>query len=308
MNQTMKILIAHDGSSCSDAALEDLKKAGLPSNATVQLLSVADVWVPPPGTEMAAFPETFSPGLLKARTRTVENEEEARALAGKAAARLRGLFPAWQVSEMARVDGAAWAILKQAATFAPDLIVVGSHGRGALVRAVLGSVSQRVAGEAACTVRVARGHVMEDAGPPRIVVGVDGSAHSTTTVNWVASRHWPAGTAVHVVAFVDFPDYVVNATDFAALPLVGLEDLAREETRLKEFADSAVGQLRACGLLAAALVGRSDPRRGILHEAERWGADSVFVGAHGHTKIERVLGTTSQYVAARAHCSVELVR
>ena len=40
---------------------------------------------------------------------------------------------------------------------APDLIVVGSHGRSALGRFMLGSVSQKVVTEAHCSVRVARG-------------------------------------------------------------------------------------------------------------------------------------------------------
>jgi hypothetical protein len=38
-----KVLIAYDGSSCADAALEDLRHAGLPRIAKALVLSVADV-------------------------------------------------------------------------------------------------------------------------------------------------------------------------------------------------------------------------------------------------------------------------
>ncbi|MGA2585125.1 MAG: universal stress protein [Tepidisphaeraceae bacterium] len=39
----MKILIAYDGSECSDAAVIDLRRAGLPKDAEVTIFSVADV-------------------------------------------------------------------------------------------------------------------------------------------------------------------------------------------------------------------------------------------------------------------------
>lgn len=309
MNPNLRILIAYDGSPCADAALNDLKRAGMPQQAAVQVLSVADVWMPPPGSEMAAFPETFAPaGVLRSRAHAIQNVEVARELATQATARLHDIFPAWQITVATCADSPAWGILKQVTQFAPDLLVVGSHGRGMLARALLGSVSQHVAAQAPCSVRVARGRLPDDAAPPRIVVGVDGTNHSATTVKWVASRPWPAGTAVHVVAFVDVSTYVVSATDCAILPPDSLEDFAREERKMKDFASTAVVQFHEAGLIATAIVGRADPRRGILQEAERWGADTIFIGARGHTMIERILGTTSQFVVARAHCTVELVR
>ena len=53
----MKILIAYDGSNCADAALEDLRRAGLPPEAEVVVLSVADVWLPPPSTSSERYVE-----------------------------------------------------------------------------------------------------------------------------------------------------------------------------------------------------------------------------------------------------------
>jgi len=44
----MKILIGYDGSGCADAALDDLTHAGLPPAAETHILSVAEVWLPPP--------------------------------------------------------------------------------------------------------------------------------------------------------------------------------------------------------------------------------------------------------------------
>jgi len=44
----MKILIGYDGSECADAALDDLTQAALPPTGEAHILSVAEVWLPPP--------------------------------------------------------------------------------------------------------------------------------------------------------------------------------------------------------------------------------------------------------------------
>jgi nucleotide-binding universal stress UspA family protein len=52
-----------------------------------------------------------------------------------------------------------------------------------------------------------------------------------------------------------------------------------------------------------------EPKRLLLGEAESWGADCIFVGARGMGRVERfMLGSVSSAVAARAQCSVEIVR
>ncbi|MBI5683991.1 MAG: universal stress protein [Verrucomicrobia bacterium] len=305
----MRMLIAYDGSQCAGAALNDLKRAGLPRATEALILSVADVWLPPPGSELAAAGEMMPPSVMISRKHAIETEEHALELAGQAAAQLQKRFAGWRVSTAACHDAPWWGILKQAEKFKPDLIVVGSHGRGALGRMVLGSTSQRVATEATDSVRIARGVFAEDVAPPRLVVAVDGTEHSNLTVGHVAERSWPAGTAVHVVAFADVVNVgAFSSFEFSPVTEVMPDNHEKEESRLREFAMAAADKLRAVGLLAAPIVRRGDPRREILHEAERWGADCVFVGAHGHTRLEKILGSVSQWVAARAYCSVEVVR
>lgn len=51
------------------------------------------------------------------------------------------------------------------------------------------------------------------------------------------------------------------------------------------------------------------PKRLIVEEAERFGADLIVVGSHGYRMWERMLlGSVSQAVAAHAECSVLIVR
>jgi nucleotide-binding universal stress UspA family protein len=51
------------------------------------------------------------------------------------------------------------------------------------------------------------------------------------------------------------------------------------------------------------------PKSIIMDEAEKWGADLIVVGSHGHRGIERfLLGSVSEGVALHAKCSVEVIR
>lgn len=44
----MKLLIGYDGSQCANAALDDLRRAGLPREAQAIILSVFEQWLPAP--------------------------------------------------------------------------------------------------------------------------------------------------------------------------------------------------------------------------------------------------------------------
>jgi len=78
--------------------------------------------------------------------------------------------------------------MRMADDWRADLIVVGSHGRSALTRLVLGRVSQQVATESRCSVRVARHVTARGHTPMRIVIGVDGSRGAEAAVDAVALR------------------------------------------------------------------------------------------------------------------------
>ena len=162
----MKVLIGYDGSECADAALDDLSQAGLPTTGEFRILSVAEVWLPPPPPSSYEIIEEArnarSPAdLQRDFSRRCVAAKEMLALAGRASERVQTLFPNWKVSADSSCGSPAWELVAIADEWNPDLIVVGSHGRTALGRFVLGSVSQRVLTEARCSVRIARGRVEE---------------------------------------------------------------------------------------------------------------------------------------------------
>lgn len=308
----MRIMIAYDGSRCSESALDDLGRAGLPPNGEVLLVTVAEVWLPPPkseelGDETNAFVEEL---LRKHREKGERWLAEAEMMAKHAQTRIRKILPGWNVEARATYGSPAWELLSAADEFRPDLIIVGSHGQSALSRFVLGSISQKVLTEAECSVRVARGRIEVDPSPVRIVIGFDGSAGALAAVDSVAVRKWPVSTEVHLVAATDS---IVPTTIGRFIPPVA--DWAEDELRaeyewIEKLAEKAAKNLRRSGLKVTTRIVEGNPNQVLIHEAETWHADCIFVGANAFgSRIERfLLGSTSAAVAARAHCSVEVTR
>lgn len=301
MNQPMKILIAYDGSSRGDAVLTDLQKAGLPNDAEAIVISVADVCLWPISTQESesTIPEPAS--VKKAHQKALQAVEEARALAIQASDRLRTRFPGWKIAAEGHGESPAWAIIQKAEQWKPDLVVVGSHGRSALGKLVLGSVSQKVITETRCSVRVARASAEQGKSQVRIVLGVDGSAGAEAAVRAIAGRLWPSGSEVRLVAALD---------PMMATSLEWIESgTTNERTWMSKRLENAVEKLSASGLSATTVIGKGDPKRLLLREAKQWGADCIFVGATGLRGIGRLLlGSVSAAIVARAACSVEVVR
>jgi nucleotide-binding universal stress UspA family protein len=296
----MKALIAYDGSACADAALDDLKRAGLPGEVEAMVVTVAELWLPPP-------PITFEPVLTAAAEPWPAPVEAARNLAITASRRLQTIFPAWDVRAEALVGSPASAILNKADEWKPDLIVAGSHGRSALGRFIMGSVSQKVVTEAHCSVRVARGRRTDAVAPARILLGFDGSLDARAAVRTIASRKWPEKSEIRVLAVL-----APTISDFTSLPLTP-EQIAQREASARDWmqkqVEAAAEELRSSGLTVTPVITAGDPKQALLDEADGWGADCLFIGARGHNRLVRfMLGSVATALATRARCSVEVVR
>lgn len=308
----MKILVAYDGSECADAALEDLRSAGLPKRAEAIVISLADVFLPPPINEEVdnTFPMYVPAGVRRAHERAARELKETESLAQRASERIKQSFPEWQVRHEALADSPTWAVIKKADDWKADLIVVGAHGHSVLGgRLILGSVSQRVLYEAGCSVRVARGQRRAANSPLRLLIGVDNSSYSNAAVDAVYRREWPTGTQVRLLAVVDT---VMAITPDPAQPSIMKWIEVGDEDNwdvVREIFEPSAVKLRSAGLEAAVMIRRGDPKGEIIEEAESWKANCIFVGAKGMRGIDRLLlGSVSSAVSARAHCSVEVVR
>jgi nucleotide-binding universal stress UspA family protein len=311
MTKSMKLLIAYDGSPGADEALEDLQRAGLPHEVEAVVLSVADLWLLPEGNAVAPPPLGPSATIQAARATTAVMIDEAKAHAESAAERLRTEFPDWQVKAKSVVDSPAWAIVLEAEALHADLIVVGSHGYSPLERWILGSVSQTVLTQASCAVRIARGRPTQPNQPLRILVGVDGSTEAEKAVQAVAGRIWPAGSDIRLMMVLN--PFLVSAINSSSLPVERSTFISEKESdaRIESILDRYVALARrnASDVSVSKLVMTGEPKHVLVDEAERWGADSIFIGSRGLNRWQRLLlGSVSTAVAARARCPVEVVR
>ena len=307
----MKILIAYDGSEWAEAALEDLKLAGLDLEAEVLVMSVADVFIPDPVNEEDDSGTGYVPEAVK---RARENAQhllgQAEVLAGQASEQIKSTFPNWNVSYQAEADSPAWAVIKKADDWKPDLVVMGARGHSVFGgRLILGSISQRVLYEARCSVRIGRAPRKNRDRPIRILIGVDNSSDSRAAVEAVCSRNWPSGTEVGLLAVVDTVMPITpNAGEPAAMKWIEVGDESNWD-QVREVFEPLAQRLRSVGLRAEVLIRRGKPADQILEEVDTWGADCIVVGAKGTRGIDRLLlGSVSSAVSSRAHCSVEVVR
>jgi nucleotide-binding universal stress UspA family protein len=147
----MKILLAIDGSSFSDEAVNEVAAKPWEPGSWVKVISVieplllptVETWVPP---------ENYIEALEQAA------EDQARSIVEKAAARIREHQGAKLVVSTDIIKGhPKHAIVDEAETWGADVILVGSHGYRGLTKLWLGSVSQAVASNAKCSVEIVRG-------------------------------------------------------------------------------------------------------------------------------------------------------
>ncbi len=286
----MKILIAYDGSEYANAALRDLRRAGLPSEAEALILSVAELTMPIPplhtGAAAMAYAQTLPPG-----------QEVAAETAKQAIEYIWQGHAGWQVKLETAAGSPAWVIVQRADEWQPDLLVVGSQGRSALGRALFGSVSQQIVNEARCSVRVGREAAPTRDAPPRLMLCLDGSEYAAAALQTIASRAWPDGTEVCLLTAVGpFSDLTVSDFKVDMERAQALHQAARDVLQPRQFKLSST-------------IKDGDPKRVILEQAEQWQADGLFLGSRGLNRFHRFwLGSVSTAVVARAGCSVEIVR
>jgi len=145
----MKILLAVDGSSFSDAATAEVARRTWPVGSEVKVLSIfeppaaptPEAWTIPPDyfEEMANASRTNTSNIVEAAIATLKQTLPASTITGE-------FVPGFPKS----------VILDEAERWGADLIVVGSHGYRAWERFLLGSVSQAVVAHAKCSVEVVR--------------------------------------------------------------------------------------------------------------------------------------------------------
>jgi nucleotide-binding universal stress UspA family protein len=141
----MKILLAVDESAGSEDAVVEIAEMSWPAGTTVRLLHVIEKFVPP----AAELWYDAEGSIGEANEGVVERQEELME-------QLATLFEHrdLQIEKVIKHGKAGECIVAEAEEWDADLIVLGSHGHGALARLLFGSVSRFVSKHASCSVEV----------------------------------------------------------------------------------------------------------------------------------------------------------
>lgn len=146
----MKILLAVDGSPCSEAAVEEVGRRPWPEGTSIKVLTAFELPAPPT-PEGWALPANYFEDLDAAL------HQQSRNILDRAITKLKTKLNKSISLDAKMVPGSPRSvILEEAEDWGADLIVVGSHGYRAWERFLLGSVSQSVVSHAKCSVEVVR--------------------------------------------------------------------------------------------------------------------------------------------------------
>lgn len=289
----MRILIAIDGSGSSGAVIQEAAARPWPEGSTFALMTALD-----------PFFFTKAPLLLEeAKKSTTEVLEQA-------AKPLRDA--GWSVETSMVLENPRHGIPKSAEDWKADLIMVGSHGKSAFARLLLGSTAQAVLRHAKCSVEIVRcldGELTTGDKGMRILIPTDGSEDAQKAVKAVGGLRWAKETIVRVISCPELPMLVGELPYYEPEQL---RELTRNsEVQAEESVKAAAAMFEKAGMKVETEVTepKDAPVRAILESADSWKADVIVMGSHGRRGLDRiVLGSVSESVALHAHCSVEVVR
>lgn len=290
----MRILLALDHSENSNAAFDYLGSLRFTQPVDLQIITVI---APVP---MVAFgiPPVIGPAI----------EDEKEFIRRKLASIAPGLKEHFRsVSFEVRVGVPSLEIRRAADDLGADLIVLGAVGHSALVRMLLGSVSDHVATHAHTSTLVVRPALAPTTGlhPRRILLAV---GHSTLDQNLVRCLHQlqlPATAEIHLVHVVE----TASSQRQELLPWAprlqeDLKSSAQGHLLTMQQSLNEMGLKTHVHLLEDAHVGET-----LVTFAEQHHCDLVLTSDHRHGVLDRMLlGSTSRFILRHASSSVLIAR
>lgn len=290
-----RVLVAYDGSPSATRVIE--RTAALVPGADAVVCSVADhLSALDSGLARAALPDSIVAEATGDLRHAAISVAEQRAEEGAAAARELGL------QAMARgeaADGAAqWALLDVGRRQGIDLVACGSHSRGALGRALLGSVSTALLQHSTAPVLIVPPTCDDDQGP--LVVGWDGSPEAERALQACARLF--AGHDICVVHVWESP--MRHSLFTKALHAGGPREMGEVIDTLDADLAERHAQTVATGVTLAQELGlvargrllesEGPPSHEVLTIADELRAGAIVVGRRGRNELSAaVTGSVS---------------
>ena len=288
-----KILVPLDGTSEAAVALMPARTVAKATGAAVTLVTVID-------TEASAADHTRATAQLEG----TEAELSAEGL---------------QVDSLVRRGEPAAEIVGATIEQGVDLVTMATHGRSGLVRAILGSVAQRVVGMSPVPVLLLRpgGHAMTRLDV--VLVAVDGSpggalavAAAVPLARAANARVILLDVAVPFAAYLSMAGAGSNGGMFYFDP--AWDDEASESA--KRYVSGMADRLQKLGVQAegmtatgSVLTPSTSVAEAIMQTANDVGADLIVMSTHALTGPARtLLGSVADAVVRSSHRAVLLPR
>ena len=279
MMRAMRLLVGYDGSEGGRDALELARVLGSVEQSSALIVAVMPYAPLPIGfTELKRdAAEQAEPLLSEARRQLDGLAVETRAFGGGS--------PAGVITDLAEADGA-------------DAIVLGSPHRGAVGRALIGSVAEGVLHGAPCAAVVApRGYAGNGHGPfATIAVAYDGTPEAKAALARARALAEQSHAALRVLTVVAPPVALPGAAGYTPVNPPDPEKVIAEGV-------SAAGA-------AVPVDGRrlDGPPARALADAGEDGVDLLVAGSRGYGPMTRLLlGSVSSRLVAIAPCPVLVV-
>jgi nucleotide-binding universal stress UspA family protein len=205
-------------------------------------------------------------------------------------------------------------IVTAAARRGVQMIAMSSHGRGAIGRAIFGSVADRVARTTPVPVLILRTpdeNVDPDVVVSRIVVPLDGSEIAGRALPIAGELSKQLAVPVHVIRAVDAAlTLPMTSGVFGAGPVVSAEvtDQIWEEAEAeaRSTVTAAVSRLQAAGIDASGGIVNGSPFFAISEVIEP--GDLLILTSHGRGGVRRwLLGSVAEKLVREANAPVMLV-
>jgi nucleotide-binding universal stress UspA family protein len=282
------ITVAVDGSPASEAGVRyALTLAG--DDTILFFCSVVD-----PASAVRDIP-------LKAPLSAVELHAAARAVCenGIREAQARGVS-----ANSIIVEGhPARGILRCAQEHRSDVVVIGSHGRTGIVRAVAGSTTEEVIQLSDLPVAVVHEDDILRAG--QVAVAIDGSAASDAALNVAIALARAIPCELQLF-------HVFSRADLKRIDALGEDSAERREQASLEAAallEEAADRVRSSGVPFESTMLEGNPAQELLAAIERHQCATAVVGTSASTELDRLLfGSVAVALVERAGVPVFVVR